>query len=121
MIWEFAKGNQTQSKRIAQDLGIPRETVIKYRKIYRDILMQYNLTHTVDLGDDLVFDETMVAGFKKKRNGRSHGPNTWSFIVSNKKAGDRRVRTYNTQVRNGATLCPFFLDATNSKSDHMRS
>ena len=109
MMWEFCKGNENLTKKIAQDLGIPRKTVGKYRKIFRDILMQQNLRHPIKMSGELVFDETMSSGFKTKKNGRAHGPATWTFVVSNKQAGDRKVRCYNTQIRNGQTLAPFFF------------
>lgn len=121
MSWEFAKGNTNQSTKIAEDLDIRPGTVVDYRKIYRDILVQYNLSNTVSLGEEIVMDETMIAGFKKKKKGRDHGPATWSFIIANKEAGNRQIRAYNTQVRNGPTLAPFFLDATQATSEQIKS
>lgn len=115
ILYEFCKGNVNQSTKISQDLDVCYKSIIEYRKKFRKILIQKNMISEVDLGNELVFDETQVTGYKKKKGpGRSHGPSTWTYAVANKNAKDRRIKLYNTQIRNGETLTPFFMDAINS-------
>ena len=122
MLFEFSKGNMNQSIKIAQDLGVTHKTVVEHRKKFREILVKYNIGSQVDLGNKIVFDETQTTGFKKKKGpGRSHGPSTWTYVVANKEPKDRRVKLYNTQIRNGETLAPLFMDAIKSTTEPISS
>ena len=120
LLYEFAKGNCNSSKKISEDFEISYKTIVEHRKIFRDILTQKNLRSEVDLGDKLVFDETKITGYKKKNTGRSHGDVTWTYLVANKEAKDRRLRVFNTQIRNSETLAPYFLDSIHATSDSVK-